>query len=80
MGTGAWTGTERERGRGRGWRPVDEHRMGADTGMGVEPHKRSQDENGDGSGDRAGTGTETGVEIRRQTQDGSGDGNGGEDP
>ena len=47
--------------------------------MGVEPHKRSQHENGDGSGDRAGTRTETGVETRRRTQDGSGDGNRGED-
>ena len=48
--------------------------------MGVEPHKRSQDENWDGSVDRAGTEMETGVETRRRTQDGSGDGNGGEDP
>ena len=54
--------------------------MGARTGNGVEPRKRSQDENGDGSRDRAGTGTEAGVETRRRTQDGSGDVNWGEDP
>ena len=34
MGTGVITGRERE--RGRGWRPVDEHRMGTGTGAGTE--------------------------------------------
>ena len=29
----------RERGRGRMWRPVDEHMMGARTGMGVETRR-----------------------------------------
>ena len=73
----------RERGRGRGWRPVDEHRLGAWTRMEVETHRRSQDGNGDGSGDvsgdgnGAGTGTGLSVETRRRTQDGSGDWNGG---
>ena len=33
---GVGAGTGRERGRGRGWRPVDEHRMGTGTGTGTE--------------------------------------------
>ena len=78
METVTEAGIGRERGRVRGWRTVDKHKMGAGTGMGVETHRRSQDGNGDGSGDGVGTGT--GVETRRRTQDRSGDGNGGGDP
>ena len=50
METGTGVGTGRERGRGRVWRPVDEHRMGAETGMGVETRRQSQDGNRDGDG------------------------------
>ena len=53
----------RERGRGRGWRPVDEHRMEARTEMGVETHRRSQDGKGDGSGDGNGAVTRTGTGV-----------------
>ena len=68
-GDGVNTGT------GRGWRPVDEHRMRAGTGMRVEARRRSLDGNrdGGGDGDRARTGTGTGVETPRLTQYGNGD-------
>ena len=36
MGTGAGTGRERERGRERGWKPLDEHRIGTETVTGTE--------------------------------------------
>ena len=62
MGTGAGTG--REQGRGRKWRPVDEHRMETETGAGTER------ERGWGRRWRPVDGT----------QDGSGDGNEGGDP
>ena len=48
-GTGAETGRE----RGRGWRPVDEHRMGTGTGTGTKT--RTVEEMGTGT--RIGTGT-----------------------
>ena len=63
METGTEARTGRERGQGRGWRPVDDHRMGAGTEMGVETRRRSHDGNGDGSGDGDGAGTRTGTGV-----------------
>ena len=56
MGTGAGTG--REQGRGRKWRPVDEHMIETETERG-----RSGNGDGDGGGDLY---TNTGWERGRE--------------
>ena len=61
-GNGAGTGREREGERERGWRTVDEHRMGTWTGARTETRavagNRNGDEDGNGNGneDRIGEG------------------------
>ena len=51
------TGCERERKRGRGWRPVDEHRMGSGTEAGTETRVVEE------MGTRKRVGAETGARI-----------------
>ena len=68
-GTEAGTGWERE--RGRGWRPVDEDRMGTGTGAGGEVRESSSGDgnrgedgkNGDGNESRIGEG---GGEVKKR--------------
>ena len=58
MGTGREAGMGWERGRGRLWRPVDEHRMGTENGDGNDKSSGdgNGDENGSGNEDRIGEG------------------------
>ena len=50
------TGEGTRWGRGRGWRPEDEHRMGTETGAGREREKCSGHGNGDEDGNEDGIG------------------------